>query len=113
MTTMVRPVRDDQFSRITTAHLYLIYKQDSISETSEPWRSLIGIQYRLTTFEVQSIAISRTPKGLVGRGVRMASQDRKQEPRDPTAEGTGGSCRGSLHSFADMHLHRVDLRGVS
>jgi hypothetical protein len=53
------------------------------------------------------------PAGLVGRGVRMASQDRKQGPRGPAAEGAGGSRRGSLHSFADMHLHRVDFRGVS
>jgi hypothetical protein len=53
------------------------------------------------------------PSRLVGRGARMASQDRKQGPRGPTAEGTGCSRRSSPHSFADMHLHTVDLRGVS
>jgi hypothetical protein len=64
MTTMLCPVRDDQSSRVAISHFYLNDKQESISETSEARRSSIGIQYRLATFEVQSIAISRTQQGL-------------------------------------------------
>lgn len=37
----------------------------------------------------------------------------REARQDPAADLTGGTRRGLLRSFADMHLHRVDFGGVS